>query len=610
MGKAQKISKKELQKILRNFIRSKGESYLDGTNITSIGIGYKIKDGKKTDEITLQFTVSEKAAPDQLESLGTELIPKTIEVEGMEIPTDVIERKYELSYTVLEDININERKIRVNPICPGVSISNIKGTAGTLGCIVYDALNEKPYVLSNWHVLHGNSGLQGDIIVQPGPHDDSRASQNHCGSLVRSYLGIAGDCAVADISNRDFKEEIKDLGINVKSIAEPELDDIVIKSGRTTNVTYGKVERTDVIISINYGQPTGSKRIGCFEIGIDPANPPSNGEISSPGDSGSVWMIVKSGKKASDIMAGLHFAGESSNDPHEHALACYPASVFEKLGIKPSKSNQPTSVKTTGYNAHFLGEEIPAPTLDDDNDAFKLEGGIVIDYTHFSLTLHKRRKFAIWVAWNIDGNTIKKISRSALKFKTDPRIPSANQIGDHLYSNNNLDRGHIARRADLLWGDIKEAQNANKDSFFFTNIVPQINNFNQSGLGGIWGGLEDAVFNEVDVENLKISLIGGPVFNDDDKSYRGIKVPREFYKILFYKVEGQLKVKAFLLTQNLNRIEVLDLEEFKVYEISLDELEERCHFKFKPELKSSTRESALESIQERKPIIRIDEVNW
>ncbi|MGN5392425.1 DNA/RNA non-specific endonuclease [Streptomyces sp. JL7001] len=54
-----------------------------------------------------------------------------------------------------------------------------------------------------------------------------------------------------------------------------------------------------------------------------------------------------------------------------------------------------------------------------------------------------------------------------------PRLPDEAQIGNELYEDNPLDRGHLARRADLLWGAPLEAKKANKDSFHYTNITPQ-----------------------------------------------------------------------------------------------------------------------------------------
>lgn len=59
----------------------------------------------------------------------------------------------------------------------------------------------------------------------------------------------------------------------------------------------------------------------------------------------------------------------------------------------------------------------------------------------------------------------------------------------------------------MLWGPLAEAKKANRDSFFYTNITPQMDDFNQSSKGGIWGRLEDAVFEDTEVEELKISSV-------------------------------------------------------------------------------------------------------
>lgn len=600
-------SNDDLIKKLKNYIRTNASLFLSDNNISSIGIGYKITDKKPTENISIQFTVDKKVKPDILESIDTLEIPKTIEIDNVTVSTDVLERKYDLSFEVIEDVSDNERKKRLDPLFPGVSICNAKGSAGTLGCIVYDKNNNTPYVLSNWHVLHGDTGEIGDLIVQPGPHDDNRTDLNICGNLVRSHLGLAGDCAISTIENRGFVEEIFKLNTNVKKLCEPNLHDKVVKSGRTTDVTYGIVNRINVVVKIYYGENTGYQEIGCFEIGVDNEYPSPDGEISKGGDSGSVWLIAENGK-ASGMMAGLHFAGESSNDPYEHALACYSKSVFQKLGINVTETEKLQTGSMYGFNEYFMSEHIQVPVLNDDNIAVKLNGKTKIDYTHFSLALHKKRKFAVWVAWNIDGGKIKRLNRSG--FKLDSRIAKKYQIGNELYKNNDLDRGHTARRADLNWGSLPEAKQANKDSFYYTNIVPQMNDFNQSSQGGLWGKLENAVFDEAKIDDLKVSVIGGPIFQDDDRIYRGEKIPKEYFKVIIYKEDGTIKVKAFILTQNLNRLEVLELDEFRVYEAPLTEIEERCDFTFDDTLHDSEMPEQLERLSKRKPLDTLEEIMW
>jgi endonuclease G len=605
---------------LKSFVRTEGASYLEDPNITSVGIGYKQVAGERTDEVAIQFTVGTKLAPETLSAVATTAIPKSFVVEGIEVPTDVLERTYDLSFRVVQENTPTPRKTRVDPIAPGISIANRRVSAGTIGCIVYDQRTGAPYILSNWHVLQGSQGQIGDDVVQPGPHDDNRTDRNRLGRLVRSHLGAAGDCAVASIDERRFVPEVLDLGVRVEQIGEPELKDRVVKSGRTTGVTYGIVSRVHTIARLNYGGSTGLRDIGGFEIEPDPEQPAEAGEISMGGDSGSAWLFRDAKGRTTGVMAGLHFAGEAQGEPNEHALACYPRSVFEKLEVTltlPAAVVTESGSVRVGYAPDFLGPVVDLPALTEAgrSDAYQRDGSEVIPYTHFSLAMSESRRFALWVAWNIDGSRLKKLSRKGIPFALDPDIPADVQVDDSLYAGNRLDRGHIARRADLCWGGATEAQQANRDSFFFTNITPQIDNFNQSSQSGIWGSLEDAVYAEVDVADLRVSVFGGPVFRSDDREYRGVKIPREFFKVIAYMEDGRLEARAFLLTQNIEQLEVLDLDEFRVYQVTLQEVEKRTQVRFPRALKAADSfteplRSGLESPQERAPLRSLADIRW
>lgn len=577
---------------LRKFVRARAEELLEDKNITSVGIALAA-DGTEC----IQFTVAKKADENELEALGTRLIPRSFNIDGVDVRTDVVQRQYKTSQEILELRLKGQRKQRRNPIVPGISVSHPTGTAGTLGAIVFDRRTGAPCVLSNWHVLHTPGGTLGDPMVQPGPHDDNRVNQNQAGFLVRSHLGVAGDCAIARIDGREFDLSVEDLGVKISKLARPHLGDVVVKSGRTTAVTHGIVRRVDVTAKLNYGGDVGTKLIGGFEIG-PPTGARADYEVSMGGDSGAAWLVgeKKDGVSvmrdgvpvATDVMVGLHFAGESNGETDEHALACYAHSVFEKLEIDIAEPDPKRHAETlgSGYASGFLGTSVPVPVLPAAKmgDAVKLGAKTEIPYTHFSVCMSRSRRFAHFVAWNIDGKQLKAFGRKGLKFKLDKRIDEENQAGDDIYVDNNLDRGHIARRADLVWGPDAEAQQANRDSFYFTNITPQHAAFNQSSQGGLWGELENAIFEEVDVTNLKLSVIGGPVFTPKDPGYRGIKIPRSFWKLIAYVEEGQdaLKVKAYVLTQNdlLNDIEAFDLDPFRLYQVGVDELAKLIKMQF------------------------------
>jgi len=269
---------------LKAFVRRIAPTYLEQKNVTSVGIGYKIKDGERTREICVQFTVEAKVAPEALESIDAVELPESFEIEGVQIPTDVLQRTYKTHASVVNAVALTttDRKSIVNPIVPGVSVGHRDISAGTVGCVVYDAQSGTPYILSNWHVLNGPTGNLGDQIVQPGRHDDDRVDRNVIGNLVRSHLGVAGDCAIATVEYRQLDDNIFGLDTIVSEVGEPELGDHVVKSGRTTDITYGIVNRIHVTVKIDYPQ-VGEVEIGCFEIGPDSEKPASGNEISMGG---------------------------------------------------------------------------------------------------------------------------------------------------------------------------------------------------------------------------------------------------------------------------------------------------------------------------------------
>jgi len=275
----------EMLQRLKEVVRAQGPKYLDDPNITSVGIGYKTRKGDTSGskEICLQFTVARKADASELESLGSRMIPETIDIDGEEIPTDVIERRFRPSYELIEWRAKDPRKQRLDPMIPGISVSHPTGSAGTLGAFVYDLRDGHACILSNWHVLHTPSGNLGDDVVQPGPYDDNRVAHNRAGVLLRSHLGVAGDCAIARIEGRGFDDRIHGLDVAAARLARPDLGDRVVKSGRTTGVTYGRVTRIETLTNINYGGDVGVQKIGGFEIGPDEDRPARDNEISMAG---------------------------------------------------------------------------------------------------------------------------------------------------------------------------------------------------------------------------------------------------------------------------------------------------------------------------------------
>ena len=212
------------------------------------------------------------------------------------------------------------------PIQPGLSVGHHNVSAGTLGAMVFDRETGKPGILSNWHVLVGSSAAKpGDPILQPGRADGGTNVQNVVATLTRSILDENGDAAVALLNGtRRFVAEQFGSGVSLASARTVRRDDIVEKSGRTSGVTRGRVDGVGRYF-IDYS--VGRVGVDGFKIVTIKKGNPDNEEISSPGDSGSVWYSPVS-KEA----LGLHFAGETDFEPgEEHALACHMPRVLTAL---------------------------------------------------------------------------------------------------------------------------------------------------------------------------------------------------------------------------------------------------------------------------------------
>jgi len=231
---------------------------------------------------------------------------------------------------------------------------------------------------------------------------------------------------------------------------------------------------------------------------------------------------------------------------------------------------------STGYDPNFLGQNVPLPKISEaaeqDVAPLKQGSGYELKYTHFSVVMSKSRKIAFFTAVNIDGDRLVKIPRSGDRWYFDSRIDREYQSGPELYELNELDRGHLVRRLDPTWGDEDTANEANEDTFHFTNSSPQHKKLNQQ----TWQNLEDYILKNASRYGLKVVVFTGPVLRDDDMLYRGkFQIPAEYWKVVaIVKEDGRLSATAYLQTQkNL----IVNLEwaygEYKTYQVPVAKIE-------------------------------------
>jgi hypothetical protein len=343
----------QLQKVYDHVVKT----YSHRENVTGVDVGFRYDKGKRTNQMAVRIHVREKIPEHALEA--DEIFPKII--DG--VPIDVIQAVYTLhpqrvalEHSALEpEREAIDRRRRFDTLQPGISIGHVAVTAGTLGAFVYDRQTSRRGILSNWHVLAAsNNACPGDPIVQPGPKHGGRAPQDTIARLERFVLDIHGDAAFALVNaSRQFDDTQLETDVRITKVRQVLVGDVVSKSGRTTAVTRGLVEGVGQY-TLTYPS-AGSRTIAGFKVVAEEDGNPNDLEISSGGDSGSLWFAV-----ADDHGVGLHFAGEQDTTPsEEHALACHLGDVLTQLdvtleptGVVPSPLPEPQTTMLADLSLH------------------------------------------------------------------------------------------------------------------------------------------------------------------------------------------------------------------------------------------------------------------
>ncbi|MET9292997.1 hypothetical protein [Streptomyces sp. NPDC003077] len=215
-------------------------------------------------------------------------------------------------------------KRRMRPCPSGFSVGNVQVTAGTLGSVVYDflpgATTNPPapglgvparfYILSNNHVLaDSNRAPLGSPVLQPGRFDGGTDPADRIGTLAR-FIAIqfapqvplpqhnnVVDAALATVEFEDATRQQYFSGAPRawRRSSMTAVGDLVKKTGRTTNISFGRIISTNATIDVNYGT-AGTAR---FKDQILTTN------ISAGGDSGSLVTSLD------NVAVGLLFAGSS-----------------------------------------------------------------------------------------------------------------------------------------------------------------------------------------------------------------------------------------------------------------------------------------------------------
>ena len=248
----------------------------------------------------------------------------------------------------------------------------------------------------------------------------------------------------------------------------------------------------------------------------------------------------------------------------------------------------------TGYdNVSVTGYEIPH--LNDQNvyaDHYVTMDGVQI--LNYALEWDNTKRHANWVAFTFDTTTSADNVKRTDAWSVDPKLPAEMQVQESDHKNDGFDKGHLCASEDRVY--LKEA---NEQTFYYSNMSPQLNDFN----GGFWGKLEarvqtwgrstaDGVYDKVYVtkggtlnkllKNFKGTTVNGgtPTTDANGFTIHGLACPEYYFIAVLSQKDDVFHAIAFLVPHKEGMTRNPSSDELKEYVVSVDKLEEETGIDF------------------------------
>ena len=162
----------------------------------------------------------------------------------------------------------------------------------------------------------------------------------------------------------------------------------------------------------------------------------------------------------------------------------------------------------------------------------------IIKHHALVISYNEEHEQANWVAHKINKKIIDGNVSRTNNFRVDSQIKSGSSeekdyflktklpSGKYTYDGFGYDRGHLAPSADFKW-----SKTALSDSYYYSNMSPQLPEFNRKGWANIEGFLRSYVYeNETD-----LLVVTGPFYNENvnksERSINNMSIPDYFFKV-------------------------------------------------------------------------------
>ena len=245
-------------------------------------------------------------------------------------------------------------------------------------------------------------------------------------------------------------------------------------------------------------------------------------------------------------------------------------------GSDDTRTPKPTAARTTINCASRL--EVPAIK---DNKCFfyhsSIEGTDTI--VTYSFEYDTTKYHSRWIAFRFDAatrpkNVSRKDNRAVPQYPHDDVLPMQFAIDDDESFGAGYDHGHLCASADRLY-----SRAANDNTFYMTNMSPQLSNFNQK----YWTYYEEYVQNkgrDISFADTLYVVKGGTIDTDENilgYTCRGrIPIPKYYYMALLKVKNNTYSTLAFWIEhKDYDTKNITDKNaEMKSKIVSIDQLEE------------------------------------
>lgn len=198
-----------------------------------------------------------------------------------------------------------------------------------------------------------------------------------------------------------------------------------------------------------------------------------------------------------------------------------------------------------------------------------VDGGRRVNY---SIEYHTPLRHARWVCFSFDNVTAAINTERNDAWGWDPLVPPSYEVTREHFKG--FDRGHLVASFDRVF-----SAEANKQTFFYTNMSPQRAKFNQVAWQQLERTVQDWAHTEGFADNIYIAKGGTirPGEYEDELSGGKIAVPKHYWMAILVQKDGEWRSMAFWIGHDKDKRQQGGLASLTC---SIDELEKRTGLDF------------------------------